>query len=190
MKEFLRVQSTVKKLQGNIKKLSEQLESQEKFKVPISTNHQIVKPFTPQTSADALHHQTHVENQTSVLKTRGQQFAECELRCQGSEIETCTSESKTRRRKTRADTKIQPNPMDAQEMYNKLKSMLNPWQIKGIDELQSQVDHQAEALRKHRNASRESMDKLEHEDKGDLYIDSDGEVAVYNRGSNQPDDLY
>ena len=39
VKEFLRVQSTVKKLQGNIKKLSEQLESQEKFKVPISTNH-------------------------------------------------------------------------------------------------------------------------------------------------------
>ena len=75
-------------------------------------------------------------------------------------------------------------------MYNKLKSMLNPWQIKGIDELQSQVDHQAEALRKHRNASRESMDKLEHEDKVDLYIDSDGEVAVYNRDSNQPDDLY
>ena len=190
VKEFLRVQSTVKKLQGNIKKLSEQLESQEKFKVPISTNHQIVKPFTPQNSADDLHHQTHAENQTSVLKTRGQQFAECELRCQGSEIETCTSESKTRRRKTRADTKIQPNPMDAQEMYNKLKSMLNPWQIKGIDELQSQVDHQAEALRKHRNASRESMDKLEHEDKGDLYIDSDGEVAVYNRYSNPPDDLY
>jgi hypothetical protein len=29
MKEFLRVQSTVKKLQGNIKKLSKQLESQE-----------------------------------------------------------------------------------------------------------------------------------------------------------------
>ena len=34
------------------------------------------------------------------------------------------------------------------------------------------------------------MDKLEHEDKGELYIDSDGEVAVYNRDSNQPDDLY
>ncbi len=125
-----------------------------------------------------------------MLKTRGQQFAECELRCQVSEIETCTSESKTRRRKTRADTHKQPNPMDIQEMFNKLQSMLNPWQIKGIDELQSQVDHQAEAFRKHRNASRESMDKLEHEDKVDLFIDSDGEVAVYNRDSNQPDDLY
>ena len=34
VKEFLRVQSTVKKLQGDIKKLSKQLESQEKFKVP------------------------------------------------------------------------------------------------------------------------------------------------------------
>ena len=32
------------------------------------------------------------------------------------------------------------------------------------------------------------MDKLEHEDKGDLYIDSDGEVAVYNRDSNQPNE--
>ena len=78
--------------------------------------------------------------------------------------------------------------MDTQEMFIKLKSMLNPWQINGIDELQSQVDHQAEASRKHRNASRESMDKLEHEDKVDLYIDSDGEVAVYNSDSNQPND--
>ena len=80
--------------------------------------------------------------------------------------------------------------MDTQEMFNKLKSLLSLWQIKGIDELQSQVDHQAEALRKHRNASREFMDKLEHVDKVDLYIDSDGEVAVFNRDSNQPDDLY
>ena len=34
------------------------------------------------------------------------------------------------------------------------------------------------------------MDKLEHEDKVDLYIDSDGDVAVYNRDSNQPHVLY
>ena len=34
------------------------------------------------------------------------------------------------------------------------------------------------------------MDKLEREDKADLYIDSDGEVAVYNRDSNQTDELY
>ena len=34
------------------------------------------------------------------------------------------------------------------------------------------------------------MDKLEHEDKADLYIDSDGDMAVCNRDSNQPDDLY
>ena len=80
--------------------------------------------------------------------------------------------------------------MDTQEMFKKLKSMLNPWQTKGIGALQSQKDHQAEALLKHRNASREFMDKLEHEDKVELYIDSDGKVtvAVYNRDSNQPDD--
>ena len=40
LKEFLRVQSTVKKLQGNIKKLSEQLESQEKFNFDQSPNSQ------------------------------------------------------------------------------------------------------------------------------------------------------
>ena len=34
------------------------------------------------------------------------------------------------------------------------------------------------------------MDKLEHEDIADLYIDSDGEVVVYNRNSNQPKDSY
>ena len=33
------------------------------------------------------------------------------------------------------------------------------------------------------------MDTLEHEDKADLYIDSDGEVAVYNRDSNQQNTL-
>ena len=49
---FLRVQSTVKKLQGNIEKLSKQLESHEKFKVPFSTNHQIVKPLTLKNSVD------------------------------------------------------------------------------------------------------------------------------------------
>ena len=76
--------------------------------------------------------------------------------------------------------------MDTQEMSTQLKSILNPWQIKGINALQSQVDHQAEALRKYRNASREFVDKLEHEDKADLDIDSDEEVAVYNRDNNQP----
>ena len=73
-----------------------------------------------------------MENQTSALKTRGQQLdAEFELRFQGSEIETCTSETKTSRRTTRADTKKQLKPMDTQEMFNKLKLMLNPWQNKG-----------------------------------------------------------
>ena len=145
MKEFLRVQSTVKKLQGNIEKLSKQLESHEKFKVPLSTNHQIVKPFTPKNSVDVLHRQTHVKNQTSVLKTHWQQLdAECELRCQGSEIETCTSETKNRRRKTMANTKKQLKPLDTQEMSDRLKSMLNPWQIRGMEILQSQVDHQAD----------------------------------------------
>jgi hypothetical protein len=182
VKEFLRVQSTVKKLQGNIEKLSKQLESHEKFKVPLSTNHQIVKPFTPKNSVDVLHRQTHAENQTSVLKTRGQQLdAECELRCQGSEIEACTSEIKTRRRKTRADTKKQLKPMDTQELSDRLKSMLNPWQIRGMEILQSQVDHQAEALRKHRNASREFMDKLDHEERTEYYVDSDDEVVMYNK---------
>jgi hypothetical protein len=99
VKDFLRAQSTVKKLQGNIEKLSKQLESHEKFKVPLSTNHQVVKSFTPKNSVDVLHRQTHEENQTSVLKTRWQQLD------QGSEIETCTSETKIRRCKTRADTK-------------------------------------------------------------------------------------
>ena len=117
-----------------------------------------------------IHHQTHVENQTSVMKTRGQQLdAECELRCHGTEIEACTSETKTSRCKTKADTKKQLKPMDTQEKSNKSKSILNPWQIKGIDALQLQLDHQAEALRKHHNASREFMDKLEYEDKADLY---------------------
>ena len=82
-----------------------------------------------------------------------------------------------------------PRPVVARQGQTQRYNQI-PWQIKGIDELQSQVDHQAEALRKHRNASRESMDKLEHGDKVDQYIDSDGEVAVYNRDSNQPVDLY
>ena len=52
--------------------------------------------------------------------------------------------------------------LDTQEMFNKLKPMLKPWQTKGIVALQSQVGHQAEALRKHCNVCREFMDKLEH----------------------------
>ena len=101
-----------------------------------------------------------MENQTSALKTRGQQLdAECELRCQASEIETCTSETNTRRCKPRADTMKELKPMDTPEMSNKLKSMLTHG-IKGIDALQSQVGRQAEALRKHRNASRDFVDKL------------------------------
>ena len=45
-------------------------------------------------------------------------------------------------------------------------------------------------IQRHSNASREFMDKLEHEYKADLYIDSDGEVAVYIRDSNQLNDSY
>ena len=44
VKHFLKVQSTVKKLQGTITKLLEQLESQKKFKV---ITQQVVKPLTP-----------------------------------------------------------------------------------------------------------------------------------------------
>ena len=44
VKHFLKVQSTVKKLQGTITKLSERLESQKKFKV---ITQQVVKPLTP-----------------------------------------------------------------------------------------------------------------------------------------------
>ncbi len=131
---------------------------------------------------DVLHCQTLEENQTSVLKTRRQQLdAECELRCQGSEIETCTSESKTSRRKTRADTKKQLKPIDTQEMSNQLKSMLNPWQICGMEILQSQVDRQAKALRKHRDASKEFMDELDHEERTECYVDSDDEVVMYTK---------
>ncbi len=112
----LKFQSIVKKLQGKIQNLSRQLESQEKFKVLLSTNHQIVKPFTPKNSVDVLNHQTHAENQISVLKTRKKQLdAERGSRCQGSEIETCTSKTKTHSQKTRADTKKQLNPMDTQK---------------------------------------------------------------------------
>jgi hypothetical protein len=71
--------------------------------------------------------------------------------------------------------------MDTQELSDRLKSMLNPWQIRGMEILQSQVDHQAEALRKHRNASREFMDKLDHEERTEYYVDSDDEVVMYNK---------
>ena len=62
-----------------------------------------------------------------------------------------------------------------------MKSMLNPWQIRGIEILQSQVNHQAEALRKHRNVSREFMDKLDHEERTEYYVDSNDEVVMYNK---------
>jgi hypothetical protein len=147
VKEFLRVQSTVKKLQ--IRKVIQATgipgEIQSKIQSPTFDRSPNSQTFY--TEEYILNHQAHAENQTSVLKTRGQQLdAECELRCQGSEMETCTSETKTRRRKTRADTKKQLKPMDTQEMSNQLKSMLTPWKIHGIETLQSQVDHQAEAL--------------------------------------------
>ena len=96
-------------------------------------------------------------------------------------MEPCTLKNKTCSRKTKADTKKQLNPMDIQEISDRLKSMLNPWQIRGIEILQSQVNHQAEALRKHRNASREFMDKLDHEERTEYYVDSDDEVVMYNK---------
>ena len=50
------------------------------------------------------------------------------------------------------------------------------------------MDHHAGASR-NRDASKESMDKLEHADKAEYYIDSDDEAAVYNRDTNRPHTL-
>ena len=53
------------------------------------------------------------------------------------------------------------------------------------------MGRQAAAVREHSNASREVMDKLEHdskmlhEDTADLYIELDGEVAICNSNNNQ-----
>jgi hypothetical protein len=72
VKEFLKVQSTIKKLQGNIEKLSKQLKSQLKFDVQVSNSHQIVKPFTlKEDSVNVpVRHQTHSEIQTNALETQ------------------------------------------------------------------------------------------------------------------------
>ena len=112
VKEFLKVQSTVKKLQGNIEKLSKQLKSQMKFNVQVSSSHQIVKPFTPvDNSVDVpVRHQPHSEIQNAP-ETQYIQYGslheafqahfrrqhlgtKCELRCQ-DHIEPCASEIKT-----------------------------------------------------------------------------------------------
>ncbi len=102
-------------------------------------------------------------------------------------MDTFTSETKTSgRSKTRADTKKQLKPIDTQEMSDQSKSMLNPWQIRGIETLQSQVDYQAEALRKHHKSSREFMVKLEREERTEYYVDSDDEVVMYSKYSKCP----
>jgi hypothetical protein len=148
-----------------------------------------MRNFKSQNSVDVLHRQTHEKNQTSALETqyiqyaslhealqahlRGQQLdTNCRLRCQESvdpttsqlgnlgcedQTEPCTSETKTYCRKTKADT---------------------------IKQLLSQVDHQSEASLNH-DASTESIDKLQHADKAEYYIDSDDEAAVYNCDNNQ-----
>ena len=52
VKEFLKVQSCVKKLQGNISKIHKQVESRT-FKVTVpKTGPQIVKPFTPEENSE------------------------------------------------------------------------------------------------------------------------------------------
>ena len=112
MKEFLKVQSTVKKLQGNIEKLSKQLKSQMKFNVQVSSSHQIVKPFTPEdNSVDVpVRHQPHSEIQNAPESQyiqygslheafqahfrRQHLGTKCELRCQ-DHIEPCASEIMT-----------------------------------------------------------------------------------------------
>ncbi len=137
-------------------------------------------------SAHVLNRQTHVENQTSALETQYIQYSslhealqahfrrqqldtKCRLRCQESvdpttsqlecenQTERCTSETQTHRQKRRADT---------------------------IKQLQPQEDHQAEASLNH-NASTQFIDKLDHADKAEYYIDSDDKAAVYSRDSNQ-----
>ena len=45
-------------------------------------------------------------------------------------------------------------------------------------------------LKHYENTAMRQENPWTNEDKVDLYIDSDREVAVYNRDSNQPDDLY
>ena len=106
VKEFLKVQSTVKKLQGNIEKLYKQLKLDAQF----SNSHQIVKPFTPkENSVDVpVRHQTHSENQTNAPEMQYSSLHEvsqayfrrqhhgtkCELRCQ-DHIEPCASDIET-----------------------------------------------------------------------------------------------
>jgi hypothetical protein len=106
VKEFLEVQSTVKKLQGNIEKLSKQLKSQLKFNVQVSNSHQIIEPFTTKdNSVDVpVCHQTHSDNAPekqyiqygSLYEAFQAHFCrqhhgtKCELRCQ-DHIEPCAS---------------------------------------------------------------------------------------------------
>jgi hypothetical protein len=98
VKEFLKVQSTVKKLQGIIARFTSNWYA---MSLGTLTNHQIVKPLTPKNCVDVLHCQTHEENQMSALETQYIQYGnshealqahfcrqqldtKCPLRCQES----------------------------------------------------------------------------------------------------------
>ena len=73
MESFLKIQPIVKKLQGNIAKISKQVDTQKKFEATVSKiDPEIVKPFTPsKNSMDKAENQTAMENQTmSALKAR------------------------------------------------------------------------------------------------------------------------
>jgi hypothetical protein len=68
VKEFLKVQPCVKKLQGNIAKIHKQLESQTfKVTVPIS-GPQIVKPFTPKENSEEMGHQSMRELEAQYMR--------------------------------------------------------------------------------------------------------------------------
>ena len=71
VERFLKIQPIVRKLQGNIAKISEQVDTQRIFEVTVSKiDPEIVKPFTPsKNSMDKAENQTAMESQTmSALK--------------------------------------------------------------------------------------------------------------------------
>ena len=65
--EFLKILTTVKKLQGNLAQISKRVTNTQQFKVTVPVEGQMVKPFKPKNnSVDApVHRQPHVEYQTS-----------------------------------------------------------------------------------------------------------------------------
>jgi hypothetical protein len=66
IESFLKIQPIVKKLQGNIAKISKQVDTQKKFEATVSKiDPEIVKPFTPsKNSMEIADYQAAMENQT------------------------------------------------------------------------------------------------------------------------------